>query len=204
MTKIKIPQAVIVEGKYDKIRLESILDAFILPVGGFALFSDKDLRRFLQKLAGERGLLVLTDSDAAGFKIRGHLAGLVPPNQILHAYIPDIYGKESRKHAPSKEGKLGVEGMNTEILLHALQQAGISPVLCAPPTNPITRLDLYNDGFWGRPDSKQRRGLLYRKLGFPARLNCTGCLSLLNSMLSRGQYTTLAADIAHQLPRTNT
>jgi Small primase-like proteins (Toprim domain) len=202
MEKIKVSQAVIVEGKYDKIRLESLLDAFILPVGGFGVFSDPALRRFLQKLAGDRGLLLLTDSDAAGFKIRGYLAGLVPPDQILHAYIPDIYGKEARKQAPSKEGKLGVEGMSTEVLRQALQQAGVSPLPFAPPTDPITRLDLYNDGFWGRADSKRRRALLYRKLDFPARLNATGCLALLNGMLTRGQYAALAADIAHELTAT--
>ena len=109
-------RAVIVEGKYDKIRLSSVIDGLIVTTEGFGVFSDKEKQRFIKKLAEERGLLLLTDSDAAGFRIRNFLKNIVPEEQILHAYIPDIYGKEKRKDAPSKEGKLGVEGIDAATL----------------------------------------------------------------------------------------
>ena len=117
-------RAVIVEGKYDKIRLSSVIDGLIVTTEGFGVFSDKEKQRFIKKLAEERGLLILTDSDAAGFRIRNFLKNIVPEEQILHAYIPDIYGKEKRKDAPSKEGKLGVEGIDAATLEESLQRCG--------------------------------------------------------------------------------
>ena len=121
---VKTDRAIIVEGKYDKIRLSSVIDGFIVTTEGFGIFSDKEKQRFIKKLAEEKGLLVLTDSDAAGFRIRTFLKNIVPETQILHAYIPDVYGKERRKDAPSREGKLGVEGMDTAALEEALRRCG--------------------------------------------------------------------------------
>lgn len=198
MERLRIPQAVVVEGRYDKIRLESVLDALIIPVGGFGVFSDKELRAFLRKLAAERGLVVLTDSDAAGFKIRNFLRGLVPQGQITDVYIPDIFGKERRKAAPSKEGKLGVEGMDTATLREAFRRAGIDGEASAPKEPWLTRLDLYEDGFYGGGNSTALRGKLYSRLGLPARLSVNSVLELLNSMLDRARYDALVQEIVSE------
>lgn len=123
---IKIKQAVIVEGKYDKIKLSTVLDTVIIQTDGFGIFKDKDKQRLIKRLAQTRGIVILTDSDSAGFKIRSFIGGSVPKDSVIHAYIPDVFGKERRKDAPSKEGKLGVEGINTETLLEALSRAGVT------------------------------------------------------------------------------
>jgi ribonuclease M5 len=188
MEKISLAQAVIVEGRYDKIKLEAVVDAFILPTNGFRVFSDLELRALIRRLAETRGIIVLTDSDAAGFKIRGFLRGIVPPEQVTDVYIPDLYGKERRKQKPSREGKLGVEGMNPAILLEAFRKAGISAGRRRPARDPITRFDLYEDGVSGGEGSREKRRLLYRKLGLPERLSPSAALELLNQMLTREEY----------------
>ena len=187
-TRIHLKQAVIVEGRYDKIRVESVVDALILPVGGFKIFSDKELRAFIRKLAATHGIIVLTDSDAAGFKIRAYLRGVVPPRQITDVYIPDIFGREKRKSVSSKEGKLGVEGMSVEILLEAFRRAGVENVKHEERQDPITRLDLFEDGLYGKDNSRARREMFYKKLGLPARLGTNAVLPLLQSMLTRDEY----------------
>ena len=123
---IKIKQAVIVEGKYDKIKLSTVLDTVIIQTDGFGIFKDKEKQKLIKRLAQTRGIVILTDSDSAGFKIRSFIGGSVPKDSVIHAYIPDVFGKERRKDAPSKEGKLGVEGIDTEILLEALNRAGVT------------------------------------------------------------------------------
>ncbi|MBQ6067023.1 MAG: DUF4093 domain-containing protein [Clostridia bacterium] len=185
-------RAVIVEGKYDKIRLAAVVDALIVTTEGFGIFSDKEKQRFLKKLAAEKGLLILTDSDAAGFKIRNYLKNIVPEEQIVHAYIPDIYGKERRKDAPSREGKLGVEGMDTVALEEALQRCGaFEEGGNAVPRREITTADLFDAGLTGKPDSAEKRRTLLRQLGLPARLTGKSFLQALNVFMTREEFDKL-------------
>lgn len=194
---IHIQQAVVVEGKYDKIKLESILDAVILTTDGFGVFRDKEKQALIRRLASERGILVLTDSDSAGFVIRSFLSGIVPPEQVTHVYIPDVFGKEKRKSAPSKEGKLGVEGVNSRLILEAFQKAG---VLCdtaetVPVRRRVTKTDLFLDGFSGGKDSAAKRKQLLRALELPERLSANAMLEILNSFLSYDAYKTAVEQI---------
>ena len=153
--KIKLSQAVIVEGKYDKIKLSNILDAFIIETNGFGIFKDKEKLSFIKRLARERGIIILTDSDHAGFMIRNYISSGVPKEQIINVYIPDIFGKEKRKTEPSKEGKLGVEGMSSQVILRALDRAGVTSAksLCE---NPVTTVDFYDLGLTGGVGSKTK------------------------------------------------
>lgn len=182
--KIRISQAVIVEGRYDKIKLSNIIDAFILETDGFSLFKDKAKLAFIKKLARERGIVVLTDSDHAGFMIRNHIASAVPKEQITNVYIPDVFGKEKRKSVPSKEGKLGVEGMTAEVLLKAFEKAGVtaSTVVC---DNPVTTADFFDLGLTGCADSKKKRKELCRQLDLPEFLSVSSLISCVNNMMSR-------------------
>ncbi|MGN0571137.1 MAG: toprim domain-containing protein [Candidatus Fimenecus sp.] len=188
---IQLKQAVIVEGKYDKIKLESVIDAVILTTDGFGVFKDKEKQRLIRRLAQERGIVVLTDSDSAGFVIRSFLSGIVPPEQIIHVYIPDIFGKEKRKAVPSKEGKLGVEGMDTARILEALETAG---VLCTETDTPpiprrqVTKTDFYEDGLSGKADSAARRKALLKELDLPERLSANAMLKIINTFLSYDDY----------------
>lgn len=190
MTRPRIAQAIIVEGKYDKIKLESIVDALILPTDGFRIFKDKEMRALIKKLAKETGLVVLTDSDKAGFVIRRHLMGLVPSSQITHVYIPDCPGKESRKAKPSKEGKLGVEGMAPQILLDALAGAGLLED-CPASHPPITKMDLYEAGLSGKDQSRALRQKLLEHLGLPARLSAGALPAVLSRLISREELFSL-------------
>lgn len=195
MDKIRLTQAVIVEGKYDKIKLDSVLDALILPTDGFRIYKNKEQQALLRRLATTRGLIILTDSDAAGFKIRGFLSGLVPKGTLTHVYIPDLYGKEKRKREASAEGKLGVEGMNTAVLREAFSKAGVLTESSPPPTDPVTREDLYDDGFIGGLDSSEKRRKLYKALDLPERMSTSSALQILSHMLSREQYNELIKTI---------
>ncbi len=188
MEKIKLTQAVIVEGRYDKIKLASLLDAFIIETDGFQIFKDKEKLRFIRKLAQERGIVVLTDSDHAGFMIRSHISSAVPKEHITHVYIPDVYGKEKRKKEPSKEGKLGVEGMTTEVLLKALEQAGVTGALVPERERPITAADLFELGLSGTPNAKAKRRALLQKLELPEFLSTASLLSLLNHNMSFEEF----------------
>ena len=186
----KIKEVVVVEGRYDKNTLSQVVDAVILETSGFGIFNDKSKRALLKTLAETRGLIVLTDSDAAGFLIRNHIRGCVDPRLVKHAYIPDIPGKEKRKAAPSKEGKLGVEGMRPEILLEALQRAGAT--FDERPEDardaPITKADLYARGLSGREGSREKRLVLLRKLNLPERMSADAMLDVLNALMSREDY----------------
>lgn len=187
---IKIREAVIVEGKYDKIRLESVLDTLIIPTNGFGIFKDKEKMQMLRLLAQKRGLLILTDSDSAGFLIRNHLSSCIPKEQIRHAYIPDLYGKERRKDKPSKEGKLGVEGMPQAALAEALRRAGVTAEQEEEieTGSPITKADLYEDGLTGGPQSRLLRQKLLKELRLPERLTTNALISVLNSLMTREEY----------------
>lgn len=185
--KIPVREVILVEGKYDKIRLESLVDGYILQTDGFRIFADPDKQRLIRQLAAVRGILVLTDSDGAGFVIRNFLNGLVPPEQIRHAYIPDVLGKERRKTRPSREGKLGVEGMETEVLRMALRRAGVgtdAPV----HRDPVAKADLYADGLSGGPGSAALRQRMLRMLQLPENMTTNGMLHAINSFLSRDEY----------------
>ncbi|MCI8496925.1 MAG: DUF4093 domain-containing protein [Clostridiales bacterium] len=189
---IKIKEAVIVEGKYDKIRLESVLSALIIPTNGFGIFKDREKMQMLRLLAKKRGLLILTDSDSAGFLIRNHLSGCIPKEQLRHAYIPDLYGKERRKDKPSKEGKLGVEGMPQQALLEALRRAGVTAEQDGETAEeercPITKADLYADGLTGGAQSRLLRGKLLKELGLPERMTTNSLLEVMNSLMTREEY----------------
>ena len=188
---IKTNRAVIVEGKYDKIKLMSVLDAVIIETDGFGIFNDKEKQRLIQRLAATKGLLILTDSDSAGFKIRAFIGGIVLKEQIVNAYIPDIFGKEKRKTEPSKEGKLGVEGVSPEIIMQALERAG---VFCEKTDSTerklITKLDLYEDGFSGREDSAAKRKAFLKQLDLPERMSSNSLVQILNTFLTYDEYKT--------------
>ena len=174
---IKIQEAIVVEGRYDKNTLSQIVDAPILETAGFGIFKDKAQMALLRQVARKRGLIVFTDPDGAGFVIRNHLKSAIEPKYLKHAYIPDVFGKERRKSAPGREGKLGVEGMKPEVIVDALRRAGATFVgqESAEGRHTITKADLMDLGLYG-PGSNQRRAALIRKLGFPERMSTNAFL----------------------------
>ena len=186
----RVREVIVVEGRYDKNALSQVVDATILETKGFGIFKDKAMAAFLRRLAAERGLILLTDSDGAGFVIRSHLRGILPPEQVKHAYIPDIHGKERRKRQPGKEGKLGVEGMPPAVLLQALERAGATfedTETTKRSGPPITKADLMACGLAG-PGSVARRGTLLKQLDLPEHLTANGLLEALNLLYSRETF----------------
>lgn len=195
---IKIDQAVIVEGKYDKIKLSQILDAVIIETDGFGVFKDREKQQFIRMIAQKKGIVVLTDSDSAGFVIRSFLSGIVPPEKITHVYIPDIFGKERRKDAPSKEGKLGVEGMTGEIILEAFKKAGIDGkniVSDEAERRFVTKTDLFDDGICGKDNSLEKRKRLLAALSLPERMSANAMLKIINSYLTYDDYKKAVKEI---------
>lgn len=192
--KIKLIEAVIVEGKYDKIKLSNILDAFIIETNGFAIFKDKSKLSFIKKLAKERGIIILTDSDHAGFMIRNYISSGVPKEQIKNVYIPDIFGKEKRKDTPSKEGKLGVEGMTKEVILASLEKAGVSSTssVC---DNPITTVDFYDLGLTGGANSKAKRKAVCKALDLPEFLSTSSLISCINNFMTKEEFFDLCQNL---------
>ena len=178
---VKIREAILVEGRYDKNTLAQIVDAPILESSGFGIFKDKKQLALLRQVAQRRGLIVFTDSDGAGFVIRNHIKSAIPAQFLKHAYIPDVPGKERRKSAPGKEGKLGVEGMKPDVILEALRRAGatIEGERCTG-TNQITKQDLMELGLSGGLNSSDRRKMLLRKLNFPEHMSPNALLQALN------------------------
>lgn len=185
---LHIEQAVIVEGKYDKIKLSSILDAVIIPTNGFSVMKNKEKLEIIRFYAQNKGIIILTDSDSAGFKIRNYLKGAIKNGKIINVYVPDIFGKEKRKAAPSKEGKLGVEGIDKEIILDAFKKAGVISYDKDADNDPITRIDLYECGLSGGKNSSEKRKAILHKLGMPQLLTTTGMLEILNTMMSRSEF----------------
>lgn len=189
----RIKEVIVVEGRYDKNTLSQVVDAVIIETGGFGIFNDSQKRNLLKKLAESRGLIIMTDSDAAGFMIRNHLKGCIAPELIKHAYIPDIYGKERRKSAPSREGKLGVEGMSPQVIMEALSRAGAT--FQGPEhredRSSISKADLYRKGLSGGENSAALRKELMKKLELPERLSAQGLLDVLNAIMSREEFMTL-------------
>lgn len=187
---VRIQEAILVEGRYDKNTLRQVVDTAVFTTEGFGVFNDKQKLSFLRAVAERRGLIILTDSDGAGFVIRNYLRGALPKGRVLHAYIPDIPGKEKRKAAPGKEGKLGVEGMSPEILLEALRRAGatIDEQPAAPSGDPITKLELFELGLTGKPDSSARRERLLQHLHLPAHMTTNALLEALNVLYDRDTF----------------
>ena len=190
MDKKKLRQAVVVEGKYDRNTLLQLVDTAVFATNGFADMKDPALLRLLRHAAQTTGLIILTDSDGAGFLIRNTLKGMLPKEGVLHAYIPDIPGKERRKAAPGKEGLLGVEGMRPEIILQALRDAGGEfEDSCEQPTRePITKQDFFALGLSGKPDSAARRGALLKELDLPAHMSANALLQAVNTLFSREDF----------------
>ena len=178
---VKIKEAIVVEGRYDKNTLSQIVDAPILETSGFGIFKDRQQMALLRRVAQTRGLIVFTDSDGAGFVIRNHLKSAIPGKYLKHAYIPDIPGKEKRKPRPGKEGKLGVEGMRPEIILEALRNAGatIEGEQSLSPRS-ITKQDLMDLGLSGGPDASARRLALLKRLNLPEHMSANAMLQALN------------------------
>lgn len=182
---VKIKEAILVEGRYDKNTLSQIVDAPILETSGFGIFKDKKQMALLRQVAQKRGLIVFTDSDGAGFVIRNHVKSAIPGKYLKHAYIPDIYGKERRKAAPGKEGKLGVEGMKPEIILEALKKAGATiEGESLPCPNAITKQDLMELGLSGGADASEKRKKLLKKLNLPEHISANAMLQALNLLYS--------------------
>ena len=193
---VKIRQAIVVEGKYDQNTLLQLVDTTIFQTRGFGVMHDKALLELLRKAARTTGLIIFTDSDGAGFVIRNFLKGALPKEGVLHAYIPDIPGKEKRKRAPGKEGLLGVEGMTKEILLEALENAGadLGGEAAKKPGDTITKFDLYTVGLSGRPDSAAKRAAFLEKLRFPAHMSANALLDALNLLYTREEFLALFED----------
>ena len=187
---VKIREAIVVEGRYDKNTLSQIVDAPILETSGFGIFKDKQQMALLRRVAQSRGLIVFTDSDGAGFVIRNHIKSAIPGEYLKHAYIPDIPGKEKRKSAPGKEGKLGVEGMSREIILEALRRGGATiEGEAAPEARQITKQDLMALGLSGGPDASAKRLQLLKKLNLPERMSPNAMLQALNLLYSLEELT---------------
>lgn len=186
---IKINEAVIVEGKYDKIKLSGIIDALIIETDGFAVFRDKEKQKLIRFLAETRGIVIMTDSDSAGFQIRSFISGITDSKNVRNVYIPDIYGKEKRKTEASKEGKLGVEGIPAEIIVEALHKAGVD---CdeSERTTPqsVTKTDFFLDGVCGREQSSVIRKELAKTLGLPERISASSLLKIINSYMTYDDY----------------
>ncbi len=191
--KLHINGAIVVEGKYDKAKLSRLVDCPIVVVNGFGVFKDAETVRLLRYYSENGGIIILTDSDSAGFRIRGHIKGIIPNGNVRCAYIPDIYGKEKRKLAPSAEGKLGVEGMPDIVLLEVLKP--FSEEQEPTGSRNITKMDFYEDGFTGRPDSSKRRDELKQRLGLPERLNVNGLLEAINRTVGNEKYREAADEI---------
>ena len=190
----RVREAIVVEGRYDKNNQSQVLDAVILETAGFGVFKDQERLALLRRLAQQRGIIVLTDSDGAGFVIRNFLKGAIPPEQVKHAYIPDIRGKERRKRAPGKEGKLGVEGMPPQLLLEALERAGATFLDGDGPRSPrgeLTPAQLYVLGLTGRPDSAQRRQALLKRLDLPEHMSAKALLTVLNALYTSDEVIQL-------------
>ena len=192
---IHTDRAIVVEGKYDKIKLGGLIDGVILCTGGFRIYKDKEMQQMLRALAKKQGLAVLTDSDAAGFQIRSFLRSICGKENIVDVYIPDLYGKERRKQHPSREGKLGVEGIPEAVLLEALEKAGIGVREVQERADPITKLDLFELGLSGGAQSAVRRAQLMKRLELPEHLSANALVTVLASLYSREELYRLCASL---------
>lgn len=195
---IKLKEAVIVEGRYDKIKLSAIIDAPIIETNGFRIFKDKEKQSLIRRIAKERGILIFTDSDGAGFVIRNFLKGTVDPKCIKNAYIPEIKGKEKRKHQPSKEGTLGVEGISDDIILQAVRRSGATVVnenTAKNTVGDITKQDLYSLGLSGGENSANLRKQLLKKLNLPSYITANAMLVMLNCLYTKDEFIGIVSQL---------
>ena len=192
MKMIHIDKAIVVEGKYDKIKLSSIFDAPIIVTDGFGIYKNNELADLIRFYAENGGIIILTDSDSAGFRIRNHIKGLVSNDKITNVYIPEIIGKEKRKDKPSKEGTIGVEGIDKDVIIEAFEKAGVilnNEVLCnRESSDSITNLDLYGLGLIGMKDSKRKRQELLNSMGLPSHISTAALIELLNKVMTRTEF----------------
>ena len=201
--KPRVRQVIVVEGRYDKNALLQVVDAVIVETGGFSVFHDREKLAYLRRLAAARGVILMTDPDGAGFVIRNHLKGVLPPEQILQAYVPDVYGKERRKRKGGKEGKLGVEGMRPQVILDALRRAGATFAQqdeSEAPVHPvITKADFYEWGLSGRPDSTARRAAVLHALDLPAHMTANALLEFINAVGTHEQVAEIIQQYAEKI-----
>lgn len=200
---LKIKEVIVVEGRYDKNTVSQAVDALVVETSGFGIYNDTDKTNLLKRLAEKRGLIILTDSDGAGFMIRGFLKGLMDNKLVKHAYIPDIKGREKRKKSPSKEGKLGVEGMDRDVIISALMRAGATVEDengFVQAKDPITKTDMYTLGLSGTAGSAERRLTLLRHLKLPERLTANGLLDVLNVLYTRDAFFELCRMLFSKIP----
>ena len=195
---LHLEQAVIVEGKYDKIKLSSVVDAVIITTNGFSVIKDKEKLEIIRFFANNKGIIILTDSDSAGFKIRNFLKGAISDGEITNVYIPDIFGKEKRKAVPSKEGKIGVEGIDTQILLEAFRKAGVISTKADSRREPVTKLDLFEVGLSGGNNSAEKRSELLKYLGMPELMTTNAMLEIINTMMSRDEFMKITANLSQR------
>jgi len=196
----KIKEVLIVEGRYDKNTISQCVDCTIIETSGFGIFNNKEKAALIRRLAETRGIIVMTDSDSAGFLIRNHIKSIVPSG-VKHAYIPDIKGREKRKNSPSKEGKLGVEGMSPDIIITALKNAGATfygESATVTEKQPITKTDFFELGLTGSPDSSKRRDILLKILNLPERMTANSILSVVNILFDKEEFIAFCRE---QLPQ---
>ena len=193
MSRLRIREVVVVEGKYDAVKLADIVDGLILPVGGFSVFTSEETKQLLRRLGRERGLLILTDSDAAGFRIRAYINKLAQGMDVKNAYIPSLAGKEPRKPRPSGEGLLGVEGVPADVIVRAIRAAGVCEAPARSEKRPITYADLYEQGLSGTQNSAEARRAWLASIGLPPRISKKGLLEALNSLYTYEEFLTTVA-----------
>ena len=197
--KISLREAIIVEGRYDKMRLSEFIASPVIETGGFRVFKDKEKQNLIRQIAEKRGILIMTDVDSAGFVIRNFLRGIVPEDRIKHAYIPTVEGKERRKPQPSKEGTLGVEGIDREALIEAIRKSGAHIVgEEAHDRGEITKSDFYDYGLTGREDSAKRREAILSDLGLPKYLTANAMISAINCLFGKQEFETYLDKIFRQ------
>lgn len=192
---IKIDKVIVVEGKYDKIKLSSLIDGTIVTTGGFDIFTNKKKQEMLRTLARKTGIIILTDSDVAGFRIRRFISGIIKDGTVLHAYIPDVYGKESRKDKPSKEGKLGVEGIPIDVIEKALADAGAFCGKIEETEDKITKQDFYLYGLTGSENSAIKREKLLSELGLPEHMTTNSLIKVIGNIMTRDEFLSLVEKI---------
>ena len=198
----KIKETIVVEGVYDKIKLSRFIDAVIIVTNGFRVFSDERILKSIKKMAEETGIVILTDSDSAGFKIRNYIKQSIPENQVKHAYVPDVHGKEKRKREPGREGLLGVEGIKDDIILSALQNAGCTidgNAQTSKTGRAITKADLYKAGLSGGANSHEKRSALAAALGIPMKISANMLLDILNRLLDYDEFCEIVQNINEEI-----
>jgi ribonuclease M5 len=193
---IRIQEAIIVEGRYDVNKIKQLVDTIVIETGGFSIFNSREKLQLIRRIAAQRGILILTDSDGAGFVIRNYLKGAIPKEQVRHAYIPQISGKERRKSKGSKEGTLGVEGVPDQVILDSLFRAGATVIGdTVPETKKITKADFYEWGLSGGKGSAERRQKLLCAMQLPTHMTANALLEFINAVTDYEQISTLLRDL---------